>query len=453
MDASNPNQPEEERSTRAPLVRSIGRWSLAALVLNGIIGSGIFALPGPVGRQLGAASCLAWLAAAIVIGVIMACFAEVASRFGGSGGSYLYARVAFGRFAGLQMGWMTLLVRVTASATNVNVFTTYFAEFWEPAAEPAGKALVATVLVGLLAAINYRGVRGGTRVSNVFAVSKLVPLLVFVGLGLWWIFARKSVPFASGTDATPAGWVVVLLSLSFAYGGFEAALMPLAEARNPRRDAPFALFVGLGVVVIVYTLVQLAVLAALPDPGVSPRPLAAAAEVFVGAGGAGFMAVAALISVYGYLASGMVNVPRLTYAMAEQGDLPGWFGRVHAKFQTPHLSILVYAVMTWVLAVQGNLFQNLSLSAVSRLLTYGVVCAALIHFRRREAAQRTGEDGPALWQLPWGNAFAVLGMIFALVLATKMTAREAWLLGATIAVAGVHWLWVRGSGRIRRHQE
>jgi len=378
----------------------------------------------------------------------MACFAEVASRFGGSGGSYLYARVAFGRFAGLQMGWMTLLVRITASATNVNVFTTYVAEFWKPAATPAGKALIATVLVGLLAAINYRGVRGGTRVSNVFAVTKLVPLVLFIGLGLWWMFSGRSVPFASGTDTTPAGWLSVLLLLTFAYGGFEAALMPLAEARNPRRDAPFALFVGLGVVVLVYALVQLAVLAALPNPAESNRPLAAAAGVFLGAGGAGLMAVAALVSVYGYLASGMVNVPRLTYAMSEQGDLPGLFGRVHAKFNTPHVSILFYAVLTWILAVQGNLIQNLSLSAVSRLLTYGVVCAALIQLRRREKMQHAGEDGPALWRLPFGHVFAVLGMIFAGVLATRMTTREALLLGVTIAIALIHWLFVRNRQRV-----
>jgi len=433
--------PNEKSGTQ--LVRSIGRWSLAALVLNGIIGSGIFALPGTVGARLGGASCFAWLAAALVIGVIMACFAEVASRFGGSGGTYLYARVAFGRFAGLQMGWMTLLVRITASATNVNVFTTYLAEFWAPAGTPGGKALVATVLVGILAAINYRGVRGGTGVSNLFAVAKLLPLITFVALGAWWLFSGQSTPFASGTDTSSAGWLQALMLMTFAYGGFEAALLPLAEARDPRRDAPFALFLGLAVVVIVYASVQLAVLAALPDPASSTRPLAAAAGVFLGAGGAALMAVAALVSVYGYLASGMVNVPRLTYAMAEQRDLPGVFARVHTKFNTPHVSILFYAALTWILAVQGNLIQNLSLSAVSRLLTYGVVCAALIQFRSRERQQRTGEDGPAFFRLPFGHAFAALGIVFAIILAKQMTGREALLLGITIAVALVHWLVVR----------
>src|SRR5204862_3583007 len=101
------------------------------------------------------------------------------------------------------------------------------------------------------------------------------------------------------------------------------------------------------------------------------------------------------------------------------------------------------AALTWILAVQGNLIQNLSLSAVSRLLTYGVVCAALIQFRRREREQRTGEDGPAFFRLPFGYAFAALGIVFAIILAKQMTGREALLLGITIAVALVHWLVVR----------
>lgn len=428
-------------------MRGIGRWSLAALVLNGIIGSGIFALPGTVGARLGAASIGAWLAAAVVIGVIMACFAEVASRFGGSGGTYLYAKSAFGRFAGLQMGWMTLLVRITASATNVNVFHAYIAEFWAPANTTGGKMAVATVLVGILAAINYRGVRGGTNVSNAFAIAKLVPLIAFVALGLWWIATDRSGEFASGTDTSASSWLNVLMLMSFAYGGFEAALLPLAEARDPRRDAPFALFLGLGVVVLLYASIQAAVLAALADPSSSERPLAAAAGTFLGPAGAGLMAAAALVSVYGYLASGMVNVPRLTYAMAEQRDLPAFFAKVHERFRTPHVSILVYAAATWILAVQGSLIQNLSLSAVSRLLTYGVVCAALVQFRRRDAGGRAPDVGQALFRLPFGHVFALLGIVFAIVLATRMTTREAMMLGATILLAFGHWTVVRRTSR------
>ncbi len=430
----------------AGLVRSIGRWSLAALVLNAIIGSGIFALPGTVAARLGTRSLTAWLVAALVIGVIMACFAEVASRFTGAGGPYLYTHETFGRFLGLQMGWMSYLVRLTAAATNVNVFTAYFGEFWDPASGRAGAAFITVVLLAFLALVNFRGVRSGASMSNIFAVAKMLPLLVFVGLGIWWFSSHGAIAAPIATATTPAGWMQVMLLLIFAYGGFEAALMPLAEAKDPRRDGPFALFMGLVVVTIIYAAVQFSVLVVLPDPGASQRPLAEAARVVMGSAGAVFMAAAALISVYGYLAGAMLNVPRLTFAMAERGDLPRFMAWVHPVFRTPGVSIVVFAALIAVLAVQGSLLQNLSLSAVSRLSTYGIVCLALPVLRWRDV------DGiaPALLRLPFGPLLAGLGLIFSLALATRMTGREAVLLGIFAGLATVHWLAVRHRPSLER---
>jgi amino acid transporter len=163
----------------------------------------------------------------------------------------------------------------------------------------------------------------------------------------------------------------------FGYGGFEAGLIPLAEAKDPRRDAPFALITGLALVTLVYLAAQITVLATLSDPAGSARPLADSARVILGVGGAAFMAVAALVSVYGWLASNMLTVPRLTTAMADRGDFPRIFAWVHPRFRTPWVSIIVFAVIGWLLAIQAGLLQNLSLSAVSRLVPYAAVCAAL----------------------------------------------------------------------------
>jgi len=427
------------------LVRSIGRWSLAALVLNSIIGSGIFALPGTIAARLGAMSLLAWVVAALVIGTIMACFGEVASRFTGAGGPYLYSQAAFGRFFGLQMGWMSYLVRITAAATNINVFTTYFAEFWSPAGGRAGGALVTVLVLGMLAAVNVRGVKQGSRVSNVFAIAKILPLVLFIAVGV--VVATKNgglAPAPPPTVSTAGGWVQVILLLIYAYGGFEAALIPLAEAREPRRDAPWALFIGLVVCGILFTLVQFGVLATLSDPEGSTRPLAEAMRTVWGRTGAAMMALAALVSTYGYLATQMLNVPRLTYAMAERGDLPKVFGAVHRTFRTPHVSIVLFAALSVGLAVQGSLLQNLSLSAVSRLSTYGLICLALPVLRR---ADRSGDRPPALLRLPAGNLIAALGVTFSVILATRMSGREAALLGVVVAIAFVHWLVVRRPAR------
>src|SRR6202161_2296652 len=155
------------------LVRAIGRWSLVALVVNSIIGSGIFGLPSTVADVIGKYSPYAVLAAGAGKAVIMGCFAEVASRFQEAGGPYLYARVAFGRLMGIQTAWMLWLGQVAAPAANANLFVIYLGEFFPHAKNPIPRALILTVLVGFLTFINIRGVRAGTRVSNLFTVAKL----------------------------------------------------------------------------------------------------------------------------------------------------------------------------------------------------------------------------------------------------------------------------------------
>src|SRR5580658_2446206 len=148
------------------LVRAIGRWSLAALIVNCIIGSGVFGLPSAIAALLGRASILAVLIAALAMGVIMACFAEVASRFTETGGPYLYAREAFGRFMGIQVAWLVWFVRLTACAANANLFVIYLGEFWPAATLPVNRFVILTLLVGILAAINLRGVHIGAHVST-----------------------------------------------------------------------------------------------------------------------------------------------------------------------------------------------------------------------------------------------------------------------------------------------
>ena len=419
------------------LVRTIGRWALTGLVINGVIGSAIYGLPSVIAGKLGGAAPWAWVIAALLIGVVVACFAEVASRFRGAGGPYLYARATFGRFAGVQTGWMAYLARLTASATVANLFVIYLGEFIPGVTAKASGVLVLCLLIGGLAGVNYRGVGLGARVSSLLAALKLAGLGIFVLAGLAWIAGHGTVE----TPPVPAGagpWLESLLILVFAYGGFEAALMPLAEAKDPERDAPVALLVALAAATLVYTLGQTVVTLTLPNAAGTSRPLAESARVFLGSPGAGFMAGCALLSTFGYLAGGMVNVPRLTFAMAERGDLPRWFQAVHPGFRTPHLSILCYALLVWVLAASGSFLQNLTLSVVARLVTYGLVCAALPVLRRRDG--RPASVPPAAFRLPAGPLFAALGVLGMLVVATQVSAREAGIMAVVVALASLHYL-------------
>jgi APA family basic amino acid/polyamine antiporter len=430
------------------LYQAIGRLALIGLVLNAVIGSSVFGLPSVIGARLGGASPWAWLAAGAGMALVVACFAEVASRFGQAGGPYLYTRVAFGRIVGIEMAWLTYLVRLTAAATNANLFVIYLAEFWPPATGPTASRVVLALVLLPLAIANYRGVGFGLTVSNTFTVAKLVPLGIFVIAGIGLLFGDAAGPAPQSPTVGIGEWLQVILLLVFAYGGFEAALVPLAEAKDPRRDAPVALFAALGICALVYTLVQAIVVAALDDPGASPRPLAAAAQVLLGSGGATLMALGALVSVYGYLAGAMLNVPRLTYAMAEQGDLPPRLGEVHSRFRTPHVSVMLYATLVWAFAAAGSFLQNLTLSAVSRLFTYGAVCAALVVLRRKGRAGPQ-DLNPAWFRLPAGQTAAILGVVFSAALAFRMNERELVVLGGTLLVGLVHWRLMRGKDGIK----
>lgn len=417
------------------LIRAIGRWSLTALVINSIIGSGIFGLPSEVANLLGPSSPLAYLLAALGMGSIVACFAEVASRYTDAGGPYLYARDAFGRFVGLQVAWLAWLVRITAAGANANLFVNYLAEFWSPAVTPLPRFLILTLLIGFLALINYRGVRAGTQVSNVFTVAKLIPLGLFIIFGLL-LTRSHPMPWDATSLPTQKEWLRALLLLVFAYGGFEAALLPMGEAKHPRRDAPFALFAGLAVVATVYTLIQLVVVSTLPPTEPTSRPLAAAARQFLGPVGAAGISLGAMISVYGYLSSMMLNTPRLPFALAERGDFPRSFAAIHRRFHTPHRAIIVSALCIWIVAIGGTFAWNVSLSAIARLFTYGATCAALIVLRRKDPEQ-------ARFHLPGGQIVALAGLGFSLTVITQMGWTEVHILGVTALLALANWMWVR----------
>jgi APA family basic amino acid/polyamine antiporter len=424
-------------ATRKPnLVRAIGQWGLIALMLNFTIGAGIFGLPSAAARLLGSQSPIAYLIAAAGIGVIAASFAEVASRFHHAGGPFLYARVAFGRFLGLQTGWLLWLTRVSSAAAVANVFVDYMPGFWPQAKAPINRFVILTILIGGLALVNVRGVNLGARVSNLLTVAKLLPLLLFVAGGLLFIRLHGSpVPVTYESHPTST-WLSTVLLLIYAFTGFEAALIPTGELKNPSRDIPRAILVCLPLVAVVYFLVQTVVVRTLPNSARTNHPLAAAAYVFGGSTMASIVSLGALLSSFGSLAANMIANPRLTFAFAEQGDFPRWFGAIHHRYQTPYASIIAFAILLWALALMGTFRWNAALSAVSRLFAYGITCAALPTLRKKMA----GAEG---FHLPGGVAFAVLGILFALVLVGRMGRAELVAVAITASLSILNWLAVR----------
>ena len=285
------------------LERGIGRWDLAAIAINTIIGTGIFILPARVTGLIGDFSLLAFVACAVIIGAIVLCFAEVSSRFESTGGPYLYAHQAFGPLVGFEVGWLYWVVRVATYAANCNAFLIYLGFFYPAANEGWLRIAIICAVVIPMTAINVIGVRQSALLTNVFTVGKIVPLLLLVAVGVFFI---QPANFDFADSPTYTNFSQAVLLLIYAYVGFEAAVIPAGESKNPTRDLPFALFVALGFCTVLFILVQMVAIGTLPGLAESKTPLADAAATFMGPLGAGFIAIGALISILGNLNGGFL---------------------------------------------------------------------------------------------------------------------------------------------------
>jgi basic amino acid/polyamine antiporter, APA family len=419
------------------LSRTIGRWSLAALMINSILGVSIFRLPSDLAAKLGGLSPLSCIAVGVGISIIAGCIAEVSSYYRETGGLYLYARDALGRFAGLLVAWLTWLTRIAAPAAAANLFCIYLSHFFPVLAGRRKELLILTVLIGHLGVLNYVGVKTGTSISNFFTAIKVSFLLVFVCAGVLALVFKPEIRVPLTIPATTAkDWFSAMLLLVYAYGGFEGALFVGGETKNPKRDTPIALLSALAIVCLIYAAIQFVVVATLPNAGATASPLYDSTVRFLGPASAAVIGIAALISAYGYLSANLLHAPRITYALAEQGDFPSIFAMVHPRYHTPHVSILVYAVLVLTFAALGNFQWNAILSAASRLAVYGAMALAVPILRNKK-------PGQAQFRLPSPNLFAAFGIVFSIVLLTQMTRAESSIVVTTCAIALINWMVVR----------
>src|SRR5437660_4106303 len=276
------------------LVRGIRKWDLVAVTINGIIGAGIFGLPAKVYSLIGSYSLIAFVACALVVLLIILCFAEVGSRFDETGGPYAYAREAFGPTVAFEVGWLIWLARLTAFAANCNLMVSYLGFFWPAANSTIPRALIITGVVLCLAALNITGVRQAAIASDIFTIGKLVPMFIFIGVGLFFLNPHA---FALGARPPAGPFSQSVLLLLYAFTGFEMAAIPAGEIRDPQKHLPRAWLIATSVVAFTYILIQVVCIGTLQQLASSKKPLADAGQSVMGKVDGASLSAGAIISI------------------------------------------------------------------------------------------------------------------------------------------------------------
>lgn len=420
-------------SPESRLVRALGVWGLAASIVNVTVGGGIFGLPARVAAQLGAAAPLAYLVCSVAMALIVLCIAEAGSRVALTGGPYAYVEIAFGPFAGFLSGVLLWLLGTAAVAAVSTLFLASLARLLpgSPIAGGLPRALVLVTTFALLAAVNIRGVRQGTRVNVVFTIAKLVPLALFIIVGAFFVRAEHLRWVDTPSLGEVSGASVLLI---FAFSGIEGALVPSGEVRDPARTVPRAVFIAMTSVMLLYIAIQL-VAQGILGPGITEHPdtpLAEAAGAALGPAARSFMLAGAAISMFGYVSGMTLAVPRALYAYARDGFLPAGLAAVHARFHTPHVAIAVQSAAVCALAVSGT-FQFLAIvSNVAVLLLYAGCCLAAWQLRRRDV-----RAGGVPFRVPAAGVVPIAGCLAILFILSSLPLRELAVVGGALAAASV----------------
>lgn len=409
------------------LRRALNRWQILALSINDVVGSGVYLLPAATVALLGPASVWAVLAAGLAVALIVLCYAQASSCFDEPGGSYLYVREAFGGFLGFEVGWMTWLTRIAVAAALANGLALAVSHFWPAAASGAGHALVVAGSLLLLGFINLVGIRSAAAAGVLMVAGKLLPLLLLLAVGVFQVDWSQALVSGAPPLDDPRRLGEGALLLLFAYAGFENIPAVAGEFRNPRRDVPFALLAMIAICTALYVAVQLVAQGLVPDLEHAAAPLAEAAQRLGGSGFALLLTVGAAVSIFGTNHNTMLVGPRYLYALSKDGFGPRAFSRVHPRFRTPHVAILLQTALALLLAFTGSFVQLALLSAVARLCSYTGTAAAVMVLRRRHRGR------PGVLQLPGGDLVPALALLVCLGLVASAHLEN--LAAAAVALA------------------
>lgn len=426
------------------LVRAIGFVGIAVLALNSVIGAGIFALPATIAARAGSFSPWLFLIVGLLVITIVLTFAELASYFRESGGPVLYTVTAFGPLVGFGTGWILFISRVSAFAANSTVLAKYLGSVWPLVADGIGRTVLITALCAALTYANYTGVKDGVRTLVVFTFMKLTPIVLLIIFGLQYVSADTFLPSGMPVIEDFGGTVLLLI---YAFVGFESTTIVSGESTNPRRTLPIAMVTTLIAIGIFYFLIVLVYISVLPGAGEDGGTLVSVGEVLFGPIGIILITLAAVFSIGGNLASIMLAVPRLTFAMAEHHLLPKWFGVVHKKYSTPGNSILFLGGLGLVLALSGSFVKLAIAASLTRLISY-ILCIAALPVIRNQVSEETKAQA---YRLKGGYAIPAIAMIVCFWIAAQSNL-ESWIFTGKLLAVGLVFYGIARFAKKRRDE-
>lgn len=379
--------------------RVMGPVGGALQSINGMIGSGIFAVPALILSGVGDFAPWMFVTVGLAFFPIVWCFARLAARFDQSGGPQLYVQAAFGPFLGFQAGWMRIASLVAATAGNLHVMVAYLAALFPALDGPVARLVAVLVVLWAIVLVTLSGMRRSVNALGALTVLKFTPILLLAAAGLAFSPPEFRLALPEFSEAE-----TVILLVFYTFMGFENLVMSAGEVRAPRRTIPGVLIATIAGTALVYMLVQWAYNGAAPliapaaAGGEDEMPLASMGEALAGPWAAIVIALTAAVSICANVLAGLINTARLAFGMAENRLLPAALAHVSRRFRTPDAAILSLGLFASVFAVSGAFAFLAVASTLSRIVMYLLCAAALPMLRRREAAMAGGR-GWSVWDI------------------------------------------------------
>ena len=413
------------------LTRVIGKLGVAALAINGLIGAGIFALPSAAADIAGQFSPWMFLLCSVLMATILLCFAQLSAGFDDNGGPVAYTEKAFGHQVSFQTTWLLYVGRVTALAANANALVFYLSQFMPILSTPLYKGIAIVFILLLLGGINIVSAVKAMRFINAITLIKIVPLLLFIAFGLPYltsdIFNLSAFNDVKDIDGA-------LLLLVYAYIGFEGAVVPAGETKNPKKQIAIALIGTLLATSVIYFFIQWVSISALGDLSNTKTPMSDVANITMGQAGLILMTLAAVFSISGNLTVVIFTASRMTQSLSKLGQLPKWFEKSHPVQNSPTNSTYFLVFLAGVLAVTGNFVWLAIISSLARLIGFMISIAAL--FKLKKQFEENGH-----WFLPFGSLIPVVSLGVCIWLSAQAS-QNSWLMTGLFVVLGFalfHW--------------